>query len=317
MAFEVLENYIKRKKTNARRLAPSTLDFRNSLNGGFLEGRFYVIYGKTHEGKTIVTVSLCKDALRQYKDAEIFWYDVENAFTVEFVEDLPNDLKKRFFIRTGNDVIEIFKDIERILKNPKKHPTPVIVLDSIYALATQEILSEKGLDGKMDFSFQKASGKFFRRLANMPDSKGWFFGINQTRKNIPVGFVPSNHDPDYTPGGEAWNFYASMKIKVTKISSKAQKENIDKNCPLILRIKSVKNKCGKEFVSLIGFHEDLNWDFWAGSREALVDNKILREDGNYLTLGKKGKKYYWSQIIPVLEKNKDKIVEILSSQKNL
>lgn len=305
MSFIPLEEYLSKRKAN-RRLNTGIVALDTYTRGGFEESRFYHVYGKTHHGKTLWVLELCKAALRMYDDATVFIFDAENALTVDFVSNIPEEHRSRFFVITCNDIQKIFNTIIDIFKDKKKYPTPVVILDSINALATQENLADEGLEGKMNFSFQKASGVFFRKLNNI-EWGGWFFGINQVRKLIPKGFVVKGSDDEFTPGGEAWDFYASMKLQIAKYKA------VEKGDAFTLKIRTRKNKCGKEFTCFLGVSQDLTFGTWSGCKELLVEQKILTEqsNGTRFSLGKSPKKYYWKEILPILDTNKEKILNIL------
>ncbi len=302
MSFIPLQDYLNIRSKKKKLPFPNHA-LTYYLNGGFEESRYYQIYSEnTHQGKTLVVLNLCKYALQVFPEATVHFIDAEKAFTLAFIKTLSEEFKKRFFIEVTNKYEVAFKNIENIFSDKKKYPLPLVVLDSIAALATPENLTDTGLEGKMDFKFQKAAGIFFRRLNNI-DFNGWFFALNQARANIRTGFVPPGADKKITPGGEAWEFYNSMKLQLTKVKA------LEKTDQFTIKLKTKKNKVGKEFTCFLGVDENLEFRKWGGMQEILIEKGILVEHGGgRYSLGNNPKKYFWREMEQLLHKNEEKII---------
>lgn len=313
-----LDKYISERKKNKLLPCDSVL-LTYLLNGGFEEKRFYQIYGKTHIGKTWFVLLLAKTALRLYPDVKVFCYDIEKAFTLKFIETLPKELRSRFFVSTCTSAEKVFNSIENIYKD-EKNIRPFIILDSIAALATQEQLSDGEIvrkrnkktkeireeikKSKVDFTFQKLSGKFFKKI-NTIGIKGWFFGINQTRKNIPINCYV--HESDViTPGGEAWDFYSSIKIRISKTRP------TNENNKFGIKLKTDKNKMSEGFTCFIDVKKDLSLEEWSGMQEILIKEEIIKEvSTGWYQYEESKEKFRWKELEEILIKDKDKILKKL------
>ena len=299
------------KAEKLRKLPSTAMSFNLNLDGGLLEGRIMEVYGKFKQGKTRFIIDLCENALNTFPETKVYFFDVENVFTLRFIKHFTPEQKERFYIIKSNQPLVIFRAIEKLYQDPNVQ-RPVVILDSIAAMAVQDQLAP--LHDKLDLNFQKLCSRFLGR--NLHRIKGWLICVNQTRFNMAKALDPyttKNEEDVTTPGGDAVKFYSSYRFRVFKRSA------VDEKNKFAFKIVCTKNKLGEEFMCFTDVDRQLMLVPWSCTQELLVSAGVLESSnaeavdnsGWYWFAGtgeEKPKKFRWNDICTVLDEKKDEIL---------
>lgn len=194
------------------------LDFAvgGKAHPGFPGARFIEIFGAEASGKSTLALYLTKKAMEQCK-AIAYYQDVERVLTPEIIKGTGIDMGK--VMREQPDTLEeVFDSQEATLKViADRFPERAVVItcDSIAACSTEaEVEGEMG-DQQMA-SHAKIMSKGMRKLKKyITDTNVLSIWVNQIREKIGISFG----DNTTTFGGKAMQFYASVRIQVTKIKT--------------------------------------------------------------------------------------------------
>jgi len=179
---------------------------------GIPRGKLVEIFGDSGGGKSSLAYRIAGSA--QKLGLEVLWADAENSFSEDLAEinavnlDTINKMPGIFSAEeTLDNLYQAMYHIENL---------GVVVLDSIAALVpatTQEGSSE---DQTMALKARLLSEQL-PKLAQAAYENGiLFILINQSRQKIGLSFG----DASYSPGGNAKDFMTSIRILVTKRTSK-------------------------------------------------------------------------------------------------
>lgn len=206
---------------------------------GFPGSRIVEIYGAEGTGKSTLTVLLMKSAIDNV-GATAVYQDAEHVLTPEIIKGSGIDMKK---VMRGQPALleEVFDSQETILKIfAEKAPNRPVVMavDSIAACSTESEMEGDMSDAQMAPHARMMSKGLRRIVSKISDSKVLSLWVNQTREKIGQAFG----DKDDTFGGRAMKYYASVRIKLTKIKTlkKEGKGNDAYGCTIQAKI--IKNK---------------------------------------------------------------------------
>ncbi|MCL4743815.1 MAG: hypothetical protein KJZ83_00220 [Burkholderiaceae bacterium] len=196
---------------NADRIPTGMFELDLALAGGFPRGKCSIIYGPESSGKTnIVLLAIAKHQMLWPDKTNVF-FDVENSFDPGWAEKMGVDTAKLIVIRP--DYAEQLVDMAESLIYTDD--CGIVVIDSLAALVTTQ---------ESDSSAEKANvggtglvtGKLVRkttRALGAAEKAGRFptlFYVNQIRHKIGVMFG----NPETTPGGNAPNYQAAIRLRV-------------------------------------------------------------------------------------------------------
>lgn len=186
----------------------------NRRGGGLPEGRIIEIQGPTSIGKSHLTYEVAKATQRM--GGIVVYIDTENATSVENLESVGVDVRKRFVFIQETCIEEIFKVIESTIEKARnlKADVPVTVIwDSVAASAPKA-----EIDGEYDQNTiglaARVLSKGFRKITHVIGDKNvCLVLVNQQRQKIGVLYGdPSCVSPD-------------TKIKVRKMASEQRVMN--------------------------------------------------------------------------------------------
>lgn len=228
-----------RKVLGHRMEKRETRDWLNTgvpeLNKIFGSEKFGIPYGKIIEimgfqshGKTALTLELMRYA--QKDGAICIWLDLENSWDPVWVKTRGADPSQVRVIDSQVGVFgkereerlptaeEMCEQVEALIKyQRKKHGESAKIfvgVDSVAALMT-EMESSAGLTGqnmRTQLSLPAFMGKLLRRWVGIAQAYNVIFiFINQVRHK-PGGFG----NPEYSPGGNALPFYASIRVMMRR-----------------------------------------------------------------------------------------------------
>ena len=203
--------------------------------GGLPLGRAVEIYGPESSGKSTICMQVCAQAQKQ--GYNVAYLDLENAFDPVYAKNLGIDLNNMLFAQPASGE-EAFQIMETLLKEKLVN---VIIFDSIASARTNAELNGEVGDNFIGRQAKLMSDglKKITPLANAANCLCIF--TNQLRMKIGVMFG----SPETTPGGEAMKFYASVRMRISRVIKpiEGKGEAIGNET----KVKIVKNKVAPPF----------------------------------------------------------------------
>lgn len=210
-------NQLGSKWPKVERIPSGSLSLDAALGGGWPRGRFAEIYGPQSGGKTFLTLLAIAEA--QKLGGRAAFFDVEHSFDPEWAKKLGVDVDKLYFTQPdyGEQALESIKILA------ETNEFDIIVLDSIAELLPKAEI-EQPME-KMNIGLQaRMLGQCLRKLGPaIGKSKATALFINQTRSSMSQW-----GDGLTTPGGNAFKFYASLRVQVSRVS---KSDRIDDQSP--------------------------------------------------------------------------------------
>ena len=193
------------------------------LNGGLPEGRIIEIYGPEASGKTTLTLHFI--AAAQRRGYVVYFIDAEQSLDTTYAERIGVQLDKLMFSQPdyGEQALDTARAIceatEAVREKHKEHKVKsLIVIDSIPALVPKQAFDTYEKDGFDSTIALGAAARMLSRLLPPLVNKAGKSGvtvvfINQERDKIGVTYGPTTT----TPGGRAVKFFASLRLRVSRI----------------------------------------------------------------------------------------------------
>lgn len=203
--------------------------------GGFPKGRIIEIYGPESSGKT--TLALHAVAEAQKRGGVCAFIDVEHALDPAYAKKIGVDTSSLIISQPehGEQALEI---VDTMVQSQK---FAVIIIDSVAALVTKSELEGEMGDQHVG-RHAKMMSQALRKLTGPTKHSGTVvIFINQIRINIGnAGYG----NPEYTPGGKALKFGASVRLDIRRIAQIKKDEEVMGGR---VRVKVVKNKVAPPF----------------------------------------------------------------------
>jgi recombination protein RecA len=213
-----------------------TLDFGAFECGGIPRGRMVELFGPESSGKT--TFALFSLAQEQALGGICAFVDAEHALDTTYAGALGVDIDNLLINQpnSGEQALEMIED----LVNSKC--VSLIIVDSVAALVPEAELAGEMGDAHVGLLARLMSQAMRKLTAKCAVNKVTVIWLNQIREKIGVLYG----NPETTTGGRALKFYASVRIDVRRKEAitVGSKENIVGHQ---VRLKIVKNKCGRPF----------------------------------------------------------------------
>lgn len=179
--------------------------------GGLPRGRIIEIYGTPSGGKSALSIQAC--AMAQRMGGYAGYIDAEHAFDPAWASSAFGIDPSRFAISQPDDGIEALQMVERMCVS---NAFDVIVVDSVTALVPRERADAEIGDANRIGMHAKMMSEGLNKLTPIvANSRAVVIFVNQIRMN-PGAYG----NPEYTPGGKALPFYASVRIEVRSSPSK-------------------------------------------------------------------------------------------------
>jgi recombination protein RecA len=202
--------------------------------GGLPKGRVIEIYGPESSGKTTLALHVVAEA--QKAGGTAAFIDAEHALDPSYAHKLGVNLDDLLVAQpdTGEQALEITDTLVR------SGAVDVIVIDSVAALTPRaEIEGEMG-DSLPGLQARLMSQALRKLTASISKTHTLVIFINQIRHKIGISYG----SPEVTTGGNALNFYASVRLDIRRTGSvKVRDEIVGNNT----RVKVVKNKIAPPF----------------------------------------------------------------------
>ena len=202
--------------------------------GGYPRGRVIEIYGPESSGKTTLAIHAIAEAQKAGGIAAII--DAEHAFDRFYAEKLGVDVENLWISQpdSGEQALEIAEQLIR------SSAVDIVVIDSVAALTPKAELEGDMGDSKMGLQARLMSQALRKLTATISKTNTTCIFINQLRDKLGVMFG----NPETTTGGNALEFYASVRLDIRRISQIKDGEEVIGNQT---RVKVVKNKVAPPF----------------------------------------------------------------------
>jgi recombination protein RecA len=239
---------------------------------GIPKGRITEIFGGESSGKSTLCMSIAKNA--QAQGDLVCYIDLENAFDTKYAKQIGLDVSSsKLLISQPNSGDEALTILEKFIETKK---FGLIVIDSVAAMAYDEEFKGEITDNHMGIAARKMSQALRMLTAKINKANVAVVFINQVRDKIgTMGFG----DPTTTPGGRALKFYSSIRIKISRVASIKNSEEIAIGNHV--KAKIVKNKCAVPFLE-----GEFDIIFGRGIRrvsavvEVAINMDIITKDGS-------------------------------------
>lgn len=213
-----------------------TFDFGALECGGIPRGRIVEVFGPASAGKTSITLHIVAEEQSQGGIAAVV--DAEHALDPAYAQALGVDIDKLIISQpdSGEKALQI---VEELIDSKC---VSLIVVDSVAALVPEAELAGEMSDQNVGLQARLMSRACRKLTAKCAANKVTVIFINQIRMSIGVMYG----NPETVTGGKALGFYSSVRIDVRRKEAitLGSKENIIGHQ---VRLKCVKNKCGRPF----------------------------------------------------------------------
>lgn len=225
--------------------------------GGVPSGILVEVFGPSGSGKTVLLSEIAGDVQR--KGGGVMFNDPEARLNKQFAKIFDLDLKEKDYLMPDT-VPEVF---EAVRKWQPKNADAIngVFADSLAALSTD--LEMKGNEGdKMGARRAKEFSEQTRRTCRVLVKNNYLMVCsNQIRQKLNA----APFTPKYTtPGGEAVKFYASLRLKLSKIET-------------LTRTITVSGKKKKKVVGVRSEVEIVKSSVWEPEHKAVI--RILFDYG--------------------------------------
>ncbi len=270
----------------------SALDYImvNQRNGGIPVGRTTTIASPPAAGKSLLAIHICAEA--QKAGALAIYLDCENTFNKDFAERVGLKFDDNFWLPEPPPSVEklfafLFAFSHQIDEMKKNNEFPwkyvVIVWDSVAATPCEADIQAENPDPTSSIAFKpRVISKNLTLFSSMAAKKDIaFVCINQLRSRI--GGMPGQ-DPWVEPGGNAFPFYASIRLRISSVGKLKNKDGdiIGSNT----QIKVEKTKFGPPFQKC---EFPIYWTHGIDDAESII-NMLEKKGGvEVATAGAKGK----------------------------
>ena len=271
---------------------------------GIPEGRIYEFFGRESSGKTTIALIVAQEYLKNNKN--VLYIDAEQAFDPQWAKKIGVDVNNQNFILVQEYILEnVFNIIQTMIE---EGDVKLVIVDSLAALGPKnDDIMDDPASGGMPIKAKILSRllRILTPIAAKNNSNVIF--INHEMEDIgKVGFG----ERTTTPGGRALKFFSSMRLRVIRIGT--EKDENDVKIQNRIKLSFVKNKVGKPF----GESElTLNFDKGLDKVREIIDFAI-----NYEIIQKKGTRSYLynnEQIASSFKELYEKINNDINFQKEL
>lgn len=285
-------------------------------NGGFKSARIVEMAGAESTGKTVAAQHVMKEA--QKAGGMAAFHDHERSFMAHLFESFGGDVRPgKFTLRSPRSFEESVDQMVDWMTGVRASgiipfEAPIVgVFDSLHSMVPAANLErDKGNAQNMreKLALAQATASELPALAQLAsESNALIIFLNhlKTKPGVVYG------DPRYTPGGESINFYASVRVF---LSRRMEKDKTTRETTgQLVTAETVKNKTYPPFKKaewLFRFKDDIGYiDVVDTMIGYLLDKKLLNSAGAYIEW--EGKKYYRSQLAEYLSSTPDESVKRL------
>lgn len=235
----------------------------DTINAGFLPGKFYFFVGDSSSGKSFLTMTCLAEACANpaFGKYRLIHDDVERGVCMDLEYFYGSKLANRLEPPSGtkekpeysSTVEEFYYHLDDALDD--KRPF-IYILDSMDGLATDDESAqfdkekeahakEKEVSGNYGTSKAKKNSAYMRLVHNrLPEKGSILIVISQTRENIGYG---AQFNPKTRAGGKALTFYSALEMwssvkKKIKMEKTVDGRKIDRELGTLCQIRVKKNR---------------------------------------------------------------------------
>jgi recombination protein RecA len=199
------------EKLKQRYLKTPSVEFNQMLYGGVCEGRIVEFFGPQSSGKTSMAIEII--AYQQKLDPNFVagWLETESSVTPEILAAHGVDMDRLVYwgqeeVGNAENALDIYRSIV------SSGQVNLLVVNSIAGLAPKTEMEEDLTKQQMALVARLLS-KFFRvTLGSAAKNRVTQIFINQIRATM------NQYRPEATTGGLALAFYASQRVRMSKVS---------------------------------------------------------------------------------------------------
>ena len=177
--------------------------------GGLPVGKITEFYGEEHGGKTTSALDIVANYQRMPDAKEVLYVDAENRLDVEWAKKLDVDIDKLYILQPKEQSAEeIFQIIYDAIESGE---VGLWILDSIGVLLSEQE-TEKDISEKTYGGISLPLTRFGKKIIGvMTRNKCTGIAINQERDDM-----NSTWGGTRTPGGRAWKYYCSVRLRFSR-----------------------------------------------------------------------------------------------------
>lgn len=212
-------------------------------------------------------------AQKQYPDEMVLYIDAEQAFNMQYAQDLGLDVSDdKFILIQPDDGVQALQVYEDMLETGL---FSLAVVDSIPALITKQELEGDVGDIHMAPLARLLSQTFKTIIQKLKHYNVAGVFINQVRANLGFGGDTA------TPGGNSVKFYPSIRLELKRVGLLTKGDN---NIGQTIRVNAIKHRFGYPYSKT-----DINLYFGKGINkqeeilEVALDKGIITRGGAYYT----------------------------------
>lgn len=293
------------------------------IGGGFKSSRIVEIAGPESSGKTLLAQHVMKEA--QKAGGAAAFHDHEETFMPHLFESFGGDIREgpftlrnpRTFEESLDQSVDWMTSIREADIIPFEAPL-VVVYDSLHAMvpaANMERKKGEGANMREKLALAAATSSEFPAFAKfVKENNVLAIFLNQLRTKPGVVYG----DPRYTPGGDAINFYASVRLFLSRVMErdKVTKETTGQK----ITAETFKNKTYPPFKKAswqFKFKDNVGYiDVIDSMVGHLLDLELLETSGAYIVWD--GKKVYRKALVEALNSSPDaalkRLIEIAENK---
>lgn len=241
--------------------------------GGIPRGRVTEIWGPEGAGKTTLAQHICTEA--QKDDGVAVYIDMEHKVDPAYMAACGVDMERLYFCQpqTGTAAFDVIRALVR------GGDVDVIVVDSVHALSTGAEMDADAGDQFVGVQARLMSQNLKVIVPLLGMSKTALVFLNQTRSKIGVMYG----NPEVAPGGAALRFYASVRMRISRIAMLGSK---NKEYGIRSKVKVRKNNLAPPWKTA---EFDIVWGEGISAEadvlEAGVQTGVVTQGGGWYSLG--------------------------------
>ena len=258
--------------------------------GGIPKGRIIEIYGMESGGKSTMALYLIAEAMRRSSNYSV-WDDEEGCFVPRWPRQLGVDLDRLLVpdYAHGNEACDT------CLNYIEAGGIDYFVVDSLAAMRPKVKFDLDSASESIDMNqyinatravmigeFLEAAVSGSRERRKLKDSGMSVILVNQTRHKMNTR---PGQNTEKTPGGDAAKFYASTRLRVSKIGTSKTKDRSGSPTHIQVKIECTKNKLGPPNGSAVlnlnylrGFEDDPQVILDIG-----IEKGLLEQSGSWIS----------------------------------